>query len=313
MTQSSLISVVIPTYNRADLLQATLQSVLAQTVLPKEVVVVDDGSTDHTAQVVEQARKAAEGRTGVVFLPGPHVNRRGEARNRGAHTTTTPLIAFLDSDDIWKERRIEKQLEALERAPEAGFAFCNVQRFIENEFLSAPCLPPERDFNGYILGDILEEPRAISSTLVVRREVFDKLGGFREIRANEDYEFTLRLAASYKASYVPEVLVLMREHSGRTSRIQREMPLLNSIKVITEFMEASSDKIPPEVRARGRRSLANINYKLARLYIDEGDPGAARRHLRALVRLRPWDRRALPAYVRLLGRRNRQQNKASES
>lgn len=308
-----LISVVIPTYNRAELLRATLQSVLSQTVLPKEIVVVDDGSTDHTAQVVQQTRVEANGSTDVIFLPGPHVNRRSQARNTGAHTTTTPLIAFLDSDDIWKKDRIEKQLTALERAPDAGFAFCNIQRFDESTgFLSPSCLPLERDFNGHILGDILEEPRAVSSTLVVRREAFDKLGGFREIRANEDYEFTLRLALYYQASYVPEVLVLMREHSGRTSRIQESIPLHDTIQVLNEFLDTYSAQIPPAARAKARQSLANINYKLARLHTEEGNHDVARRYLRALVRLRPWDRRTIPAYMRLWSRATKTQKESSE-
>jgi glycosyltransferase involved in cell wall biosynthesis len=296
----SEISVVIPTYNRAELLRAALDSVLAQTVLPKEIVIVDDGSTDHTAKVVARAEERAKrngDRPSVVYLRGPHANRRGEARNRGADATTAPLIAFLDSDDLWKPERIERQLEVLARAPDGGFAFCNVQRFDENGPVGEICLPPNRDFNGYILGDILDEPRAISSTLIVRREAFEHVGKFREMRANEDYELTLRLAAEYKASYVPEVLVLMREHGGRTSRIQREMPLLDSLHIIEEFLEQRPNLLP-DIKARGRKTLANIHLKLARISLESGDHRVARRHLWAMLRLRPWDRRVLPTYVR---------------
>jgi cellulose synthase/poly-beta-1,6-N-acetylglucosamine synthase-like glycosyltransferase len=89
MPENSPISVVIPTYNRADLLRAALESVLAQSVLPKEVVVVDDGSTDHTAQMVSEIASRASGQVEVIFLQGPHLNRRGDARNRGSSIRTT--------------------------------------------------------------------------------------------------------------------------------------------------------------------------------------------------------------------------------
>ena len=297
MLENAPISVVIPTYNRADLLRATLESVLAQTVLPREVVTVDDGSTDHTAEVVREIASRAEGRLEVIFLPGPHVNRRGDARNRGAAATTTPLIAFLDSDDLWEPNRIERQLQALEKAPEVGFAFCNVQRFDENGLVGGPCLAPSLDFNGDILGDILEDPRATSSTLVVRRDVFERVGRFSEIRADEDYELTLRLALHSQASYVPEVLVLMREHTGRTSRVQREMPLLDYIHIVTDFL-SKHPELPRRTRARGRRGIANAHFKLARLYKEYGDKDAARRHIKALIKMRPWDRRAIPTYLK---------------
>ncbi|HEX9991000.1 MAG TPA: glycosyltransferase family A protein [Chloroflexia bacterium] len=297
MPENSPISVVIPTYNRADLLRAALESVLAQSVLPKEVVVVDDGSTDHTAELVGEIASRASGRLEVIFLPGQHANRRGDARNRGAAATTSPLVAFLDSDDMWKPQRIERQLQALEKAPESGFAFCNVQRFDENGLIGGPCLVPSLDFNGDILGDILEDPRAVSSTLVVRRDLFEQVGGFSEIRVNEDYELTLRLALHSQASYVPEVLVLMREHTGRTSRVLRELPLLDYIRIVEEFLSKHPD-LPRQTRARGRRGIANAHFKLARLYKEYGDKAAARRHIKAFIKLRPWDRRAIPTYLR---------------
>jgi glycosyltransferase involved in cell wall biosynthesis len=290
MVNATPLSVVIPTYNRAELLRATLDSVLAQTVPVHEIVVVDDGSTDHTPEVV---RERIGWGAPIRYLQQPHRNQRSAARNAGAAATTTPLVAFLDSDDLWKPQRVERQLDALARAPDAGFAFCNVQRFDEGGLIGPqPCLAPEADYNGRILDEVLVEPLAISSTLVVRRAVFDQLGGFADLRSNEDYELTLRLAAHHTASYVPEVLVLMREHAGRTSRAQREIPLLDYTHLVATFLARSPD-LPPRTRARGRRGLAKVHFKLARLYLEYEDRAAARRHLRALWRLRPWDRRAL--------------------
>jgi glycosyltransferase involved in cell wall biosynthesis len=298
ITDLGPVSVVIPTYNRADLLRAALESVLAQTVPVAEIVVVDDGSTDHTPDVVRDVAAAGAPITGITL---PHRNQRGPARNRGVAATTSPLIAFLDADDLWLPRRLERQLDTWARAPRAGFAFCNVQRFDEQGLIGPlPCLDPAADYNGTILGDILREPLANSSTLIVRRALFDRLGGFALVRTSEDYEFTMRLAAAARASYVPEVLVHLREHRGRVTRSEQEMPLLDYLALVTRFL-AAHPHLPPPTRAQARRGIANVHFKLARHYLDAGDRAAARRHLWALSKLRPWDRRGPAAWLQAWG------------
>jgi glycosyltransferase involved in cell wall biosynthesis len=287
------ISVVIPTYNRANLLRAALQSVLSQTHLPREIVVVDDGSTDDTTAVVtELAHQAAARQVEILYLPGPHLNRRGEARNRGFAATNSSLVAFLDSDDLWEPQKLERQVTAFAKSPDVGFSFCNVQRFDQTGPVGDVCLSPSADYNGHILSDLLEEPLAVSSSLVVARDAFERVGGFAELRTNEDYELSLRLAYHYPASYIPQPLVLMREHEGRTSRNLGELPLLDYIDLMTAFLAAHPD-LPSQTKARGKRGITNVHYKLARLYLERGDKPTARRHALALAKLRPWDRRIL--------------------
>jgi glycosyltransferase involved in cell wall biosynthesis len=288
------VAVVIPTYNRAALLRAALESVLAQTVPVQEIIVVDDGSTDDTAAVV--AEFATQGAP-IGYFFGLHQNRRSHARNQGFAATSTPLVAFLDSDDLWRPARLARQLAALAAAPAAGFAFCNLQRFDEQGLIEGPCLDPAADYNGAILGDILEEPRIVSSTLLVRRAAFEAVGGFADLPMNEDHELTIRLAARYPASYVPAVLVLLREHAGRTSRAAREVPLTDYIRIVGDFLAGHPD-LPASVQARGRRGLANVHLKLARFYLESGERAAARRHVRAALGLGLWNRRTLQATMR---------------
>lgn len=296
MSNAPAVAVVIPTYNRATLLRDTLRSVMSQTVMPAEVVVVDDGSTDGTPGV---GREFADADPTVTFLRLPHSNRRGPLRNAGVAASTSPLVTFLDSDDLWQPRRIERQLEEWARAPDAGFAFCNAYRFDEGGLIDPPCLPLTARWNGYILGDVLEEPVAGGSTLMVKREAFERVGGFRDLRMNEDYELTLRLAARYKASYVPEPLVLVREHAGRTTVAGRETPMLDYLRIVGGFL-AANPVLTSGVRARARVGMANVHYKLARLYLAVGDRAAARRHLWSMSRLKPLDRRAPAAWLRAL-------------
>jgi glycosyltransferase involved in cell wall biosynthesis len=271
-----------------------LQSVLKQTSPAKEIAVVDDGSTDHTAEVV--AELAAEG-TPIIYLHGPHGNRLGELRNRGVDATSGEWLAFLDSDDLWAPDRLEKQLNGLRQSPEAGLAFCNVQRFSESGPVGpGPYLPMSADYNGHILGDLLEEPVAVPSALMVTRQAFDEVGGFAERPINEDYELTLMVAARYPASYVPDPLVFMRKHGDSRSRAHSELALLEYIRIVESFLSSHPD-LPADVRARGRKGLANVHFKLAKLYLETGDKASARHHLREQVRYRPWDRRVVRAYL----------------
>jgi glycosyltransferase involved in cell wall biosynthesis len=287
--------VVIPTYNRAELLRATLKSVLDQTVPAAEIIVVDDGSTDDTERVAQEA--TADGAP-MVYLKGPHRNRLGESRNRGVDASKGAWVAFLDSDDLWLPRRLELQLDALAAAPEAGFAFCNLQRFDENgPYGGGPYLPPSADYNGYILGDLLQEPVAVPSALMVKRSAFYEAGGLADRPINEDYELTLKLAARYLACYVGEPLVLMRRHPASRSRVRSEMAHLEFIRIVATFLDEHPG-LPTQTRARGRMGLANVHFKLARHYMDDGKRAAARKHIRAMLRLRPLDRRALPAYLK---------------
>ncbi|HEX8220305.1 MAG TPA: glycosyltransferase family 2 protein [Chloroflexia bacterium] len=296
MNSTPGVSVVIPTYNRAAMLREALDSVMSQTARPREVVVVDDGSTDDTPGVVRRFEGA--GPT-VTYLRLPHSNQRGPIRNAGAAAGTSPLLAFLDSDDLWEPTRLERQLEEWERAPDAGFAFCNARRFDESGVFGAPWLPPAARPTGYILDELLEEPLAGGSTLMVKRQAFERVGGFHNLRLNEDYELTLRLAARYKASYVPEPLALVREHAGRTTLAGWEAPMLDYLRIVRRFM-AANPRLPRRTRTSGRRGMANVHYKLARAYLEVGDRKAAWRHLWAMSTLKPLDRRAPAAWLRAL-------------
>ncbi len=288
------VSVVIPTYNRAEMLRAALDSVRAQTVPISQVAVVDDGSTDHTAEVV---RDFVGGGLPIICLTGPHRDRLGEARNCGVEATGGEWIAFLDSDDIWKPERLRRQLDAIAGMPDARFAFCNLHRFDENGLIgSKPYLSPSADYNGHIVGHILEEPVVVPSALIVRRDAFKRFGGFSDRQINEDYELIVKLAAAYSACYVPEVLVLHRAHGGNRSMGRQRDAMLEYLDIVQTFL-TEYPNLPLDVRVRGRRGLVNVHFKLARFYIGAGDRQEARRHLRGLLKIRPWDRRAFAAYL----------------
>jgi len=302
------VSVVIPTFNRRELLLEAINSVLAQTTPVREVVVADDNSTDGTCDIISDL--AGRGAP-IIFIPAPpreptgKFNSRSAARNRGVDAASGSILAFLDSDDLWEPQRIEKQLMSLSQRPQAGFAFCNLQLFNENVLLGKPFLDPQRDYGGNILAPLLVEPLVVSSSMIVRREALAAVGGWGEqVGVIEDYELTLRLAAHFEASYTPDVLVRMRQHSNRVSQSYGERPLTDYIEVVDSFL-AGHTGLSRSMRAQARQGIGNVHYKLACYYLLKHDSRTARRHLRSLFALRPWDRRLLPAYMRTFRSFNR--------
>ena len=214
MGERPLVSIVIPTWNRRDLVRQAVGSVIAQTCGNWELIVVDDGSTDGTAAMISAMN---DPRIRVIEIArGSMV---GHLRNVGAQEGTATWIAFLDSDDLWLPGKLQLQLDALE-ASGAGWCYgpCELLRpgGEATPIRAGQFLP----LSGDILHDLLaDRTGAYIGTLVVRRELFEKVGGFDESLANrEDLDFELRLAAVADAVAVAEVVTRVREHEGRRTR-----------------------------------------------------------------------------------------------
>jgi glycosyltransferase involved in cell wall biosynthesis len=202
-------SVVIPTYNRADLIGRAIRSVLAQTYTNFEIIIVDDGSTDNTQEVVQ---KFGDSRIKYV----PHDINRGlnNSRNTGIKNSTGEYVAFLDSDDEWLPKKLEKQLEAFAKGgAEVGACYTwlnSINEDTKKELIVSPL------FEGYIFEDLLYSQFANPSSMVVRRSCFDVVGVFdtdESFRACEDWDLWLRLSREYKFAVVPEVLTIWWNHS----------------------------------------------------------------------------------------------------
>ena len=199
-------SVVIPAYNAAATVAASVRSALAQTLEQIEVIVVDDGSTDDTAAVVDAL---GDPRVRIVSQAN-----RGlpSARNAGIAASRGELIALLDSDDLLLPGYLALSREAIARTPQAGFAYTDAYvfdadtgRVRERSAMSRsnPPVPPPQD-PGLFLAAMMRCNFVYVSTVIPRR-VLDDVGGFDERRrSSEDYELWLRiLLAGYRAAWVP--------------------------------------------------------------------------------------------------------------
>ena len=199
------ISCIVPVYNGARFLAEALDSILAQTLPPTEIIVVDDGSTDATTEV---ANAYAEH---VTYVQQPNAGP-ASARNRGIGLATGSFIAFLDADDLWQPQKLERQMQVLGDSPEAGICITYLRNFWVEE------LAAERErMRGHDFAKPM--PGYVCQCLLARRSVFDSVGQFDESkRIGEDTDWFLRVErAGIAREILPEALVFRRIHEQNIS------------------------------------------------------------------------------------------------
>ena len=193
------ISVVVPCYNRRNRILASVESVLGQSYDNLELIVVDDGSTDGTAALFENYPDKR-----LRFLRYEQNRGACHARNYGAERSTGQYLAFQDSDDVWHRDKLEKQLRHI-RETGADMSFCGMNRISESgSRFYYPVHPfhPERG-----LEEMLAENRAGTQTMLMRREVWEKLRFDESFRRYQDWDFSIRAAKDFQLAYLPEALV----------------------------------------------------------------------------------------------------------
>lgn len=250
------VSVVIPTYNRRDWICPTVSSVLAQTFHDFEVIVVDDGSTDGTADLL-----ATEFGDRIRVERLPRNVGRSAARNIGTERAQAPLIAFLDSDDLWLPEKLARQIPFFDR-PEVVMVHSWVGKTdLRGERLEDESRALKREFEiaaqrGYGYGGITRTwCRMYTSAVVARRDALLRSGGFDPKLSNfEDWDVFWRLARAGEVATVPQTLVLHRTHPGNTPTIWPEaaIPWL-----AVNHRHLSELQAPPygSQEARGRANL----------------------------------------------------------
>jgi glycosyltransferase involved in cell wall biosynthesis len=209
--EPATVSVVLPTWNRRELVARALTSVLAQSRTPDEVIVVDDGSTDGTAEALR------EDFPGVVVLSQEN---RGvsAARNRGIAEAKGEWVAFLDSDDEWLPRKLETQLDALSASP--GALLCHTDEIWIRRGRRVNPMAKHDKAGGLIFERCLALCAISPSSALLHRRLFDAVGLFDEsLPACEDYDLWLRVTSRYPVVYVDEpLLVKTGGHSDQLSR-----------------------------------------------------------------------------------------------
>lgn len=247
----SSISVVIPTYNRSVLLERALDSVLAQTLPADEIIVVDDGSTDNTVSMLKSR------------YPGVNLitqDNRGvsAARNAGIEAARHDWIALLDSDDVWHQNKLEKQLQGLNNSPE--YLICHSdETWIRNGF-RVNQMNKHKKVGGYIFQHCLPLCVISPSAVMIHHLLFDEIGLFDEtLPACEDYDLWLRLCSRYPVLYIEEALVT--KYGGHDDQLSRQYWGMDRFRIQTLNKIISSDKlndIDHDAAIKMMRSKINI-------------------------------------------------------
>ncbi len=215
MSLAPHISVIIPTYNRAGFLAECLASVAAQTAADFELIVIDDGSTDETESLCQQASIDYH----YIYQENSGVSA---ARNLGIQSSHAEWLAFLDSDDLWEPTKLARQLEFIQNYPETRI-LQSEEIWIRNGKRVNP-----RDIHakpsGWVFEEMIPLCRVSPSAVMIHRDVFERVGLFDEaLPACEDYDLWLRIALHYPIECLREPLVIKR--GGHEDQLSKQWGL----------------------------------------------------------------------------------------
>lgn len=261
------VTVVIPCYNRQEFVKETIESALAQTYGNIEVIAVDDGSTDGTRQVLD----SYNGRIRVLEHPGRVNKGQSAAINLAMRSSESEYVAILDSDDLWRESKIERQVNFLENNTDIGLVYSNGHAIDQHgEYLYKLFPPDHMEMNspGRLLLDCYV---SVPSNSLVRRSIFKKAGEFdEEMRAAQDHDMILRLAEITKFAFLDEDLWSYRRHANSISSNDAIRRWELGFKILEKACERYD--YGPKIR---RERLAVLNFRLGQCMLQEHRPAAA--------------------------------------
>jgi glycosyltransferase involved in cell wall biosynthesis len=273
------VSIIIPTYNRADMIGDAIQSVLEQVCTDWELIVVDDGSVDNTRQAVESF---SDPRIRYIYqenkgLPG--------ARNTGIRASTGEYIAFLDSDDLFLPEKLKLQAAVLNQNPETGLVASGWTE-VDAQHRPVRTLQPWRLGRGLRLSDWLYSCPFNVLTVLVRREWLDRVGLFDEQQYYvEDWDLWLRLAyARCRMAWEPAVVCLRTIHEGNMVHNAARMSE-GLFRMFTKFFEQPG--LPEVILHQRPQIYANAHLNAAVRFLAAGAVDQGTEHLKKAVGLNP--------------------------
>jgi glycosyltransferase involved in cell wall biosynthesis len=258
---SSKVTVIMPVFNREHLVRASIESVLQQTLPPSQFLVVNDGSSDGTAAVLESFRPR------ITILDqqnlGPYPARNLALKHAEGH-----YVAFLDSDDVWVTDKIEKQVSVLDDNPDVALVFSNGELLRD---APAKTNQPQSFFEveapnrGTVFEALVHTNFIPQSSVLVRKSCFDETGPFFEIPLAADYHKWLQISLRHRFEYIDEMLIRYRVHEGNISRDRtKKYRALNH--VFKDLLTSTNDESALKIL---KRRLIRSEYELALAEMDD--------------------------------------------
>lgn len=220
------ISVIIPVWNRAVMIQRALMSVITQTHPPKEIIIVDDGSSDDTVQNI-QTIIAHYPIIPITLCCIEHCGMAGKVRNIGIAQAKGDWIALLDSDDVWEPNKLEKQTQHIINN---NVRWCHTRERWMNKGKEVSQKKQNHRRAGNIFDDALQKCIVGPSTVIIHKSVFEMVGLFREdVEIAEDYELWLRIAYKYEIGYIDEKLVI--KYAGHGNQLSEKYGYIEKFRI----------------------------------------------------------------------------------
>ena len=258
---SSKVSIVMPTYNREAFIIESIESIRNQTYTNWELIIVDDGSTDNTGEIINDIKDER-----IKFINAGRIGIVGKIKNIGLQNASGELIAFLDSDDLWAPTKLEKQIKALQEHPDAGFCLTGGYNF---KTMDQPVDFFYRQKDGIKYDDVFlsyfkSEVPAFTQALLLRKECIGTAGSFKETKSFSDADFIISLARHFKAVILYEPLVFRRLHQTNWIDSNWRKSYYEGLKIIEEHRSELPAKI--------------VRDALFRLYMNFGESYLARNY-----------------------------------
>lgn len=261
------VSVIIPAYNAESYLSCAMDSVLSQTIDGIEIIIIDDGSSDGTKKIISQYRERYPKQIRDFYQENAGA---ASARNKGFEEAKGRYIAFLDADDVWLPKKLEKQIALLDKKPGAGFVYC------DNDFVDSMgnvltnYIRKIKLIRGDILPDLFLDFFLITSGVVMRKECAESIENFNEnLKVSEDYEYFLRLAEKFECDVLEEKLF---KRTVRADSLSRQNPTLDATmdaRILSNFVQ----KRPRFYRlnkSRVETRLADAYFTIAYHFLENG-------------------------------------------
>jgi glycosyltransferase involved in cell wall biosynthesis len=258
------VTVVIPAYNAMRYLPETMETALAQTFTDFEVLVVNDGSTDHTAEWVSQV---TDPRVRIVSQENKGL---AGARNTGIAHAKGEYIAYLDADDLWEPTKLEKQVRCLDENPEVGLVYTWTALADQDGKSTGRVISSHAE--GNVWQELIEfNMVCCGSTPLIRRSCFDVVGLFSpDVSPSDDWDMWLRIANKFSFGVVKEALIRYRQHPSNSSKNFQLMLDTSRTLIERTFASAPTESLYLRNRSYGSiylylgwRAIENMDYKQA--------------------------------------------------
>lgn len=274
-----LVTIITPTFNRADFIGIAIESVLKQTVADFELIIVDDGSTDNSKDII-QTYVSRDSRVKYFYQQN---QGQSVARNLALEKASGDYICFLDSDNYWPEDRLEKSLAAFQKFPDADIVYGDCITINEaGEIISHHNM---KRYSGRVTALLLRDNFISMNTTMTKRKCFDEMGGMSgKRRVADDYDLWLKFSAKYVFQYISEYLVYYRVMANQISSNKR-LRFETNEQIILDFIKAYPQIITAKERDEG---LAAFYCRKARYYTAHISKREAFSALLMAARLQPF-------------------------